>query len=97
MLETEYEKSKLRVFQDTLLCKRSIIEVQLLCKEEVIRRNTRVNKQIREHEYELQVFNLFMWSDSKAFISSDIVYFWRFKKIKDQFETGFTWVSPVFR
>lgn len=60
ILETEYEKSKLRVFQDTLLCKRSILEVELWCKEEVIRKNTRVNKQIREHEYELQVFDLFM-------------------------------------
>lgn len=57
ILETEYEKSKLRVFQDTLLCKRSIVEVELLCKEEVIRKSNRVNKKIRQHEFELQVYD----------------------------------------
>ncbi|XP_074638352.1 uncharacterized protein LOC141896866 isoform X2 [Acropora palmata] len=54
ILEAEYEKSKLRVFQDTLLCKRSIVEVELLFKEEVIRKNNRVKKKIRQHEFELQ-------------------------------------------
>lgn len=57
ILEAEYEKSKLRVFQDTLLCKRSIAEVELLFKEEVIRKNNRVNKKIRQHEFELQVYD----------------------------------------
>ena len=57
ILEAEYEKSKLRVFQDTLLCKRSIVEVELLCKEEVIKKSNRVNKKIRQHEFELQVYD----------------------------------------
>lgn len=55
ILEAEYEKSKLQVFQDTLLCKRSMIELELLCKNEQLRKNTRVNNRIKESEFELQV------------------------------------------
>jgi len=55
ILEAEYEKSKLRVFQDTLLCKRSMVELELLCKNEQLRKNTRDNNKIKEHEYQLKV------------------------------------------
>ena len=55
ILEAEYEKSKLRVFQDTLLCKRSMVELELLIKNERLQKNVRVNKKIRKHESQLQV------------------------------------------
>lgn len=55
ILEAEYEKSKLRVFQDTLLCKRSMVELELLCKNEQLRKNTRDSNKIKEHEYQLKV------------------------------------------
>ena len=32
ILEAEYEESKLQVYQDTLFCKRSMVELELLCK-----------------------------------------------------------------
>ena len=55
ILDAEYEKSKLRVFQDTLLCKRSMVELELLIKNERLQKNVRVNKKIRKHESQLQV------------------------------------------
>ncbi|XP_068740463.1 calponin homology domain-containing protein DDB_G0272472-like isoform X1 [Montipora capricornis] len=54
ILEAEYEKSKLRVLQDTLLCKRSMIELELLCKDELLQKNTRVNNRLKKQELELQ-------------------------------------------
>ena len=55
MLEAEYEKSKLQVHQDTLFCKRSMVELELLCKNEQLQKNVRVNNKVKEHEYRLQV------------------------------------------
>lgn len=55
MLEAEYEKSKLQVFQDTLFCKRSMVELELLCKNEQLQKNVRVNNKLQEQEYRLQV------------------------------------------
>ena len=55
ILEAEYEKSKLRVLQDTLLCKRSMIELELLCKDELLQKNTRVNNRLKKQELQLQV------------------------------------------
>ena len=55
MLEAEYEKSKLQVYQDTLFCKRSMVELELLCKNEQLQKNVRVNNKLKEHEYRLQV------------------------------------------
>lgn len=55
ILEAEYEQSKLRVFQDTLLCKRYMVELELLCKNEQLRKNARVNNKIKKHESQLQV------------------------------------------
>lgn len=55
ILEAEYEKSKLRIFQDTLLCKRSMVELELLIKNERLQKNVRVNNKIRKHESQLQV------------------------------------------
>ena len=89
ILEAEYEKSKLRVFQDTLLCKRSIVEVELLFKEEVIRKNNRVKKKIRQHEFELQVYMIDLCETIQRLLSPVILrIFGSSKKIKNQFETG---------
>ena len=55
ILEAEYEKSKLQVFQDTLLCKRSMIELELLCKNEQLQKTARVNNRMKKQESELQV------------------------------------------
>ena len=56
ILEAEYEKSKLQVYQDTLFCKRSMVELELLCKNEQLRKNVRVNNKLKEHDSRLQVF-----------------------------------------
>ena len=57
ILEAEFEKSKLQVFQDTLLCKRSMIELELLCKNEQLQKTARVNNRIKKQlESELQVY-----------------------------------------
>lgn len=56
ILEAECEKSKLQVFQDTLLCKRSMIELELLCKNEQLQKTARVNNRIKKQlESELKV------------------------------------------
>lgn len=55
ILEAEYEKSKLQVYQDTLFCKRSMAELELLCKNEQLRKNVRVNDKLKEHDCRLQV------------------------------------------
>ena len=55
MLEAEFEKSKLQVFQDTLLCKRSMVELDLLWKNERLRKNVRVNNKLKEKDSRLQV------------------------------------------
>ena len=55
LLEAEYERSKLQVFQDTFCCKRSIVELELLCKNEQLMKNVRVNNKLREHECRLKV------------------------------------------
>ena len=56
ILEAEYEKSKLQVFQDTLLCKRSMIELELLCKNEQLQKTARINNRIKKQlESDLQV------------------------------------------
>ena len=55
LLEAEYERSKLQVFQDTFFCKRSIVELELLCKNEQLMKNVRVNNKLREHECRLKV------------------------------------------
>ena len=39
-LETEYERSKLKVYQDTLLCQKSILELELMCKKEELQVST---------------------------------------------------------
>ena len=57
ILEAEFENSKLQVFQDTLLCKRSMIELELLCKNEQLQKTARVNNRIKKQlESELQVY-----------------------------------------
>ena len=43
ILEAEHEESKLQVYQDTLFCKRSMVELELLCKNEQLRSNVRAN------------------------------------------------------
>lgn len=56
ILEAEYERSKLQVFQDTLLCKRSMMELELLCKNEQLQKTARVNNRIKKQlESDLQV------------------------------------------
>lgn len=55
LLEAEYERSKLQLFQDTFFCKRSIVELELLCKNEQLMKNVRVNNKLREHEHRLKV------------------------------------------
>ena len=55
ILEAEFEKSKLQVYQDTLLCKRSIVELDLLWKNERLRKNVRVNNKLNEKDLRLQV------------------------------------------
>ena len=55
VLEAEFEKSKLQVYQDTLLCKRSMVELELLCKNERLRENVRVNDKLKEKDSRLQV------------------------------------------
>lgn len=55
ILEAEYEKSKLQVYQDTLFCKRSMVELELLCKNEQLRRNVRVNSKLKEDDSRLKV------------------------------------------
>lgn len=55
ILEAEFEKSKLQVYQDTLLCKRSMMELELLCKNEQLQKNVRVNSKLKEQGSQLQV------------------------------------------
>lgn len=55
ILEAEYEKSKLQVYQDTLFCKRSMVELELLCKNEQLRKNVRVNSKLKEDDSRLKV------------------------------------------
>ena len=55
ILEAEFEKSKLQVYQDTLLCKRSMVELDLLWKNERLRKNVRVNNKLKEKDAKLQV------------------------------------------
>ena len=55
VLEAEFEKSKLQVFQGTLLCKRSMVELELLCKNERLLKNVRVNNKFKEKDSRLQV------------------------------------------
>ncbi|KAL9986347.1 hypothetical protein ACROYT_G000485 [Oculina patagonica] len=54
ILEAEYEKSKLQVYQDTLFCKRSMVELELLCKNEQLRKNVRVNNKLKEDDSRLK-------------------------------------------
>lgn len=54
-LEAEYERSKLQVYQDTLFCKRSMVELELLYKNEQLTRSVRVNNKLREHDCRLKV------------------------------------------
>ena len=55
ILEAEFEQSKLQVYQDTLLCKRSMVELDLLWKNERLRKNVRVNNKLKEKDAKLQV------------------------------------------
>lgn len=55
ILEAEFEKSKLQVYQDTLFCKRSMVELELLCKNEQLRKSVRVNNKLKEHDSQIQV------------------------------------------
>lgn len=55
ILEAEFEKSKLQVYQDTLFCKRSMVELDLLWKNERLRKNVRVNNKFKEKDLRLQV------------------------------------------
>ncbi|KAJ7384506.1 hypothetical protein OS493_021135 [Desmophyllum pertusum] len=54
ILEAEFEKSKLQVYQDTLFCKRSMVELELLCKNEQLRKSVRVNNKLKEHDSQIQ-------------------------------------------
>lgn len=54
-LEAEYERSKLQVYQDTLFCKRCMVELELLYKNEQLTKSVRVNNKLREHDCRLKV------------------------------------------